>query len=179
MNRFLSRAYCSAMSRLVSSLSGTPNKHLQLPRLRLGVLVLKAMLDDISNLRCFGVRPPAAIVGWIQRNIWLIISRENSCRFREGRNAGASGSGAPGDQSRANSNLKVVGVRTRMPTAYDWRYVSRASASFDFGTWRANPGAKDAFYTSRDTGGLKRDDILCYNIIHILLMLITQCCFYL
>lgn len=119
MNRFLSLAYCSAMSRLVSSLSGTPNKHLQLPRLRRGVFVLRAMLDDISNLRCFGVRPPAAMVRWVQRNIWLIISRENSCRLREGRNAGASG--APGDQSRANSNLKVVGVRTRMPSAYDWR----------------------------------------------------------
>lgn len=165
MNRFLSLAYCSAMSRLVSSLSGTPNKHLQLPRLRRGVFVLRAMLDDISNLRCFGVRPPAAMVRWVQRNIWLIISRENSCRLREGRNAGASG--APGDQSRANSNLKVVGVRTRMPSAYDWRYVSRASASFDFGTWRANPGAKDAFYTSRDTGGRKRGEISCNNSIDI------------
>lgn len=62
MNRFLSRAYCSAIRRFVSSLSGAPNKHLQLPRRLLGVLGLRAMVEEISNLRCLGVRPPAAIV---------------------------------------------------------------------------------------------------------------------
>lgn len=62
IKRFLSLAYCSAISRLVSSLSGAPNKHLQLPRLRLGVLdTLRAIPADISNLLCLGVRPPAAI----------------------------------------------------------------------------------------------------------------------
>lgn len=62
IKRFLSLAYCSAISLLVSSLSGAPNKHLQLPRRRLGVLdALRAIPADNSNLLCLGVRPPAAI----------------------------------------------------------------------------------------------------------------------
>lgn len=64
IKRFLSLAYCSAISLLVSSLSGAPNKHLQLPRRLLGVLdrFLKVAIPaDISNLLCFGVRPPAAM----------------------------------------------------------------------------------------------------------------------
>ncbi|KAF9424367.1 hypothetical protein HW555_000506 [Spodoptera exigua] len=79
MKRFLSLAYCSAINRFVSSRSGAPNKHLQLPRLLLGVFeVLSAIPADISNLLCLGVRPPAAIsyrsarqvsTDWLPRNI--------------------------------------------------------------------------------------------------------------
>lgn len=64
MNLFLSREYCSAIIRFVSSLSGVPNKHLQLPRLLLGELVTflnEAILMGISNFFCFGVLLPDII----------------------------------------------------------------------------------------------------------------------
>lgn len=58
INRFLSLLYCSAINLLVSSLSGAPKRHLQLPRRLLGVLetFLKVAIDaGISDLLCFDV----------------------------------------------------------------------------------------------------------------------------
>lgn len=78
IKRFLSHAYCSAISLLVSSRSGAPNKHLQLPLRLLGLFTtfLKVAIPAaMSNLLCFGVRPPAAMskrqvsLDWFVRNI--------------------------------------------------------------------------------------------------------------
>lgn len=145
MNRFRSRAYCSCINRLVSSRSGAPKRHLQLPRRLLGVLdtFLRAAIPmDISNLLCLGVRPPAAIamcqvsLDWFARNIWL-ISRENSCCLQVGSErddvvTGACERGrqcrfAPGGWAkRANSNLKCARWRARVLARalveYDWAF---------------------------------------------------------
>lgn len=78
MKRFLSRAYCSLINLLVSSRSGAPNKHLQLPLRLLGLFTTflrVAILAAMSILLCLGVRPPAAMserqvsLDWFARNI--------------------------------------------------------------------------------------------------------------